>query len=189
MRLDDLVFVTSNAGKLREAAAVLGRELDHLDLDLPEIQTLDLAEVVRDKARRAWQATERPVLVEDTGLELRALGGFPGPLVRWLLASVGPAGICRIAGCFGDRGAVARCLVCAVDGSEEILGEGVVEGAIAEAPRGTGGFGWDTVFVPSDGDGRTFGEMSEKEKNRISHRRRAFVALREALSSFQRSHV
>lgn len=182
MQLDDLVFVTSNAGKLREAEAVLGRPIDHLDLDLPEVQALDLGEVVRDKARRAWEAIDRPVLVEDTGLELAALGGFPGPLVRWLLASIGPEGICRIASCFGERGATARCLVCAADGSTAVFGEGVVDGSIADTPRGAGGFGWDTVFVPCDGDGRTFGEMSEEEKNRISHRRKALVALRDALS-------
>jgi non-canonical purine NTP pyrophosphatase (RdgB/HAM1 family) len=150
---------------------------------LPEVQTLDLAEVVRGKASMAYERLGRPVLVEDTALELAGLGGFPGPLIRWLLASVGPEGICRIASCFGEAGATARCLVCATDGSEEIVGEGVVEGAIAPEPRGQGGFGWDSAFVPSDGGGHTYGEMSEDEKNLISHRRRAFVALREALAA------
>jgi non-canonical purine NTP pyrophosphatase (RdgB/HAM1 family) len=182
MQFEDLLFVTSNIGKLREAEAVLGRSLDHCGLDLPEVQTLDLAEVVRDKARIAYERLGRPVLVEDTALELAGLGGFPGPLVRWLLASVGPAGICRIASCFGDAGATARCLVCAAEGSEEFFGEGVAEGTIAPQPRGEGGFGWDSAFVPSDGGGRTYGEMSEKEKNLISHRRKAFIALREALA-------
>ena len=183
MRLDDLVFVTSNLGKLREAEAVLGRSLDHCGLDLPELQTLDLEEVVRDKARAAWKHLGRPVLVEDTSLELTGLGGFPGPLIRWLLVSVGPEGICRISGCFEDRRATARCLICATDGSVEVFGEGVVEGAIARSPRGDGGFGWDTTFVPSDGGGRSYGEMSEEEKNLISHRHRAFIALRDALGS------
>jgi XTP/dITP diphosphohydrolase len=59
------------------------------------VQTLDLAEVVRHKARTAWEHLGRPVLVEDTALELTGLGGFPGPLVRWLLVSVGPEGIWR----------------------------------------------------------------------------------------------
>ena len=183
MRLEDLVFVTSNVGKLREAEAVLGRHLDHSDLDLPELQTLDLMKVVRGKARTAWEHLERPVLVEDTGLELAGLGGFPGPLVRWLLASVGAEGICRVAHCFDDPRVTARCLVCATDGSVEVFGEGVVEGTITSAPRGVGGFGWDSVFVPAVGDGRSYGEMSEEEKNRISHRRKAFAALREALEN------
>jgi non-canonical purine NTP pyrophosphatase (RdgB/HAM1 family) len=183
MRLEDLVFVTSNLGKLREAEAVLGRPLDHSDLDLPELQTLDLMEVVRGKAKTAWERVERPVLVEDTGLELAGLGGFPGPLVRWLLASVGAEGICRVARCFDDPRVTARCLVCATDGSVEVFGEGVVEGTITSTPRGVGGFGWDSVFVPSAGDGRSYGEMSDQEKNRISHRHKAFVALRKALEN------
>jgi len=181
MILDDFVFVTSNLGKLREAEAVLGCTIDHSALDLIEIQSLDLVEVVRDKAARAWQELRRPVLVEDTGLELAGLGGFPGPLVRWLLASVGPVGICRIAQCFGDPRATARCIVCATDGSAEVFGEGVVQGTIAAEPRGENGFGWDTAFIPDDGDGRTYGEMTEDEKNLISHRRKAFLALRDAL--------
>ncbi len=181
MLFDDLVFVTSNDGKLREAEAVLGRSLDHHALDLPEIQSLDLEEVVRGKAASAWEELGRPVLVEDTGLELAGLGGFPGPLVRWLLTSVGPEGICRIAHCFSNPRATARCLICATDGTAEVFGEGVVDGLIAEAPRGPGGFGWDSAFIPSGSDGRTYGEMSEEEKNLISHRRKAFIALRDAL--------
>jgi len=183
MQLEDLVFVTSNLGKLREAEAVLGHRLDHQSLDLPELQSLDLEEIVRGKARAAWQRLARPVLVEDTGLELAGLGGFPGPLVRWMLVSVGAAGICRIAHCFGNAAAAARCLVCATDGSTEIVGEGVVEGTIAGEPAGRGGFGWDSAFIPNRGDGRTYGEMTEEEKSLISHRRRAFVALRDALQS------
>jgi non-canonical purine NTP pyrophosphatase (RdgB/HAM1 family) len=183
MHLDDLVFVTSNLNKVREAEAVLGRSLDHRALDLPEIQTLDLVGVVRGKATAAWERIGRPVLVEDTALELAGLDGFPGPLVRWLLTCVGPGGIGRIAHCFDDSRATARCLLCATDGTVEILGEGVVEGRIAARPRGRLGFGWDSVFVPDDPGDRTYGEMSEDEKNSISHRRRAFEALRKALAS------
>ncbi len=179
MRVDP-VFVTSNLGKLREAEAVLGTTLDHRALDLPEIQSLDLREVLRAKLRAGWQAIERPLMVEDTGLSLRALGGFPGPLIRWLLDSVGPEGLCRLADCFGDRRAKVQCLVGATDGVEEVFGEGVVEGSIADRPRGGGGFGWDGVFIP-EGSGRTYGEMTAADKNRISHRRLAFEALREAL--------
>lgn len=180
MRLDDAVFVTSNLGKLREAEAVLGCSLRHRALDLDEIQSLDLAAVVRAKAAAAYERLGCPVLVEDTSLELAALGGFPGPLIRWLLASVGPDGICRVAGCCDDRGATVRCLACLFDGSGEVLGEGVVDGRIAHAPRGRGGFGWDATFVPAGGDGRTYAELEPAEKNAISHRRKAFEALRVA---------
>ncbi len=182
MKLDELVFVTSNEGKLREAEAVLGIALRHRPLDLVEPQSLDLHEVVRSKAAAAFELIKAPVLVEDTGLELLGLGGFPGPLIRWLLASVGASGICRIAHAFGDPRAVARCVTCAADGSQIIVGEGAVLGTIAAQPRGRGGFGWDPAFIPDDGGGRTYGEMDDDEKNLISHRRKAFIALRDALS-------
>jgi non-canonical purine NTP pyrophosphatase (RdgB/HAM1 family) len=181
VRLGELVFVTSNEGKLREAEAVLGVALEHRALDLPEPQSLDLHEVVRSKAAAAFELLGRPVLVEDTGLELLGLRGFPGPLVRWLLASVGPDGVCRIVDAFGDRRAVARCIACAAGAGGPVLGEGAVLGTIARAPRGLGGFGWDSTFIPDGGDGRTFAEMDELEKNAISHRRKAFLALRDAL--------
>ncbi len=183
MRLDELIFVTSNLGKLREAEEVLGVKLEHSALDLPEVQSLDLEEVVRAKASAAFDRLGMPVLVEDTSLELVGMGGFPGPLVRWLLASVGPAGICRVAQTFGDPRAVVRCLACATDGSTERVGLGVVRGVIAEAPRGASGFGWDPVFIPDDGDGRSYAEMDEGEKNAISHRRRALLALRDVLTA------
>lgn len=181
MRLDDLVFVTSNLGKLREAEEVLGVKLLHRALDISEVQSLDLGEVVRDKARSAFARLGRPVLVEDTSLELAGLGGFPGPLVRWLLTAVGPAGIARLAHAFADPRAVVRCMTCACDGVEEAVGLGVVSGVIAEGPRGRQGFGWDSVFIPADGGGRTYAEMTQEAKNAISHRRRALEALRDTL--------
>jgi non-canonical purine NTP pyrophosphatase (RdgB/HAM1 family) len=176
-----LIFVTSNEGKRREAEEVLGVALSHRDLDLVEPQTLNVHEVVRFKVAAAFDAIGQPVLVEDTALELLGLGGFPGPLIRWLLASIGPGGISRLVHSFGDPRAVARCVTCASDGRDAVIGEGVVLGTIATEPRGTGGFGWDSVFIPDDGDGRTYGEMSDDEKNAISHRRKAFVALRNEL--------
>jgi non-canonical purine NTP pyrophosphatase (RdgB/HAM1 family) len=181
MDLEKLVFVTSNEGKLREAEAVLGIRLESRDLDLEEPQSLDIHQIVRSKATAALAELGSPVLVEDTGLELLGLGGFPGPLIRWLLASVGPEGICNIAGAFADRRAVVRCVACAASESGVVVGEGVVMGSIATEPRGLRGFGWDSTFIPDDGDGRTYAEMDEDEKNAISHRRKAFVALRDTL--------
>ena len=103
--------------------------------------------------------------------------------MKWLLSSVGAEGICKVAVCFEDARATARCLICATDGDTEVFGEGVVEGSIAPSPRGDGGFGWDSAFAPDDYGGRTYGQMSEDEKNLISHRYKAFVALRDALNN------
>jgi XTP/dITP diphosphohydrolase len=181
MKLERLLFVTSNRNKLQEAESVLGRSLEHQGLHIEEIQSLDILEVVRHKAASAFQRVGIPVLVEDTSLELEGLAGFPGPLIRWLLTSVGPAGICRIANAFGNPSATVRCVALATDGDLEVMGVGVVAGRIVSSPRGDQGFGWDSTFAPLDGDGRTYGEMSDDEKNAISHRKRAFEALRDAL--------
>ena len=181
--LADLAFVTSSPHKHREAEAILGLELERIALDLPEPQGLDVVTVAREKARAAYRLLSRPVLVEDTALELAALGGFPGPLVRWLLEAAGPAAIARLLDGFGDRAARARCAAVVWDGSRERLGVGVVEGAIARDPRGTEGFGWDVVFAPSWAGGRTYAELPPAEKNARSHRRLALEALKKQLTA------
>ncbi len=183
MQLEDLVFVTSNLGKLREAESVLGARLDHRALDLPEIQSLDLEEIVSAKAASAFARIKRPVLVEDTSLELIGLGGFPGPLVRWLLSSVGAEGICKLCKTFEDSHAIVRCIACATDGNTDIMGIGVIEGTIAASPRGKFGFGWDSAFIPHlekshPYHGCTYAEIEDNEKNQLSHRRKALDALR-----------
>jgi XTP/dITP diphosphohydrolase len=181
--LDDLVFVTSSDGKHREAQEILGFPLARADLDLAEPQGLDVVAVARAKARGAHARLGRPVLVEDTALELAALGGFPGPLVRWLLQAAGAAAIARILDPFPDRAARARCAALVWDGEREWLGLGEVNGVIVADPRGAGGFGWDAVFAPEWAGGRTYAELTPAEKNARSHRALALHALREKLAA------
>ena len=175
MRPLPIVFVTSREEKAREAER-LGFEIERLDLDLPEPQALDPSEIVEAKARAAYGAIGRPVLVEDSGLAIRAWGGFPGALVKWLEKSAGVPAIPAMLDGFGDRAAAAVCAIGYCDGGEVVTARGETPGAIAGAPRGAGGFGWDTIFVPEGGD-RTFAEMAPEEKDRISHRRRAWDAM------------
>ena len=170
-----LVFVTSRAEKAREAER-LGFAIERLDLDLPESQALDPSEIVEAKARAAYEAIARPVLVEDSGLAIEAWGGFPGALVKWLEKSAGVAAIPRMLDPFLDRGATAICAIAYCDGGEVVTARGEIRGAIAGSPRGAGGFGWDTIFVPEGGD-RTLAEMQPEEKDSISHRRRAWDAM------------
>lgn len=169
------VFVTGRPEKALEAER-LGFLLTRLDLDLPEPQALDPAEIVEAKAREAYRLLSRPVFVEDSGLAIRAWGGFPGALVKWLERSAGVAAIPRMLQDFADRRATAACAVAYCDGAELVAAAGSVEGTIAPEPRGAGGFGWDVIFIP-EGDTRTFAEMSGEEKDRVSHRRRAWEAL------------
>jgi len=179
---DRLLFVTSNAGKLREVEAILGAPVDQLALDLPEIQALDVEVVVREKARLAFDRVGRPVLVEDTGLSLDALRGLPGALVRWFLATIGPAGICALLPPDADRGATARTAVAYCDGGEVDVLTGETRGIVVPTPRGEGGFGWDPIFQPL-GATKTFAEMDQAEKNVYSMRRRALERLRDRLGA------
>lgn len=170
------VFVTGNPGKLREAERVADGRFEHIALDLPEIQSLDLRTVLEAKADAAWQALGRPLLVDDTGLELDALGGFPGPLIKWLLDRAGVAGISRIATRLGSMGATARCGLLYSDGERRIYAEAAVSGTIVRAPRGDRGFGWDTVFQPAGAPG-TYAELDDATKDAVGHRGKAWRSL------------
>lgn len=166
-------LVTGNAGKLAEARRIVGPGLDSVAVDLPEIQSLDLREVLLAKARAAFTAVGAPVVVEETGLELAALAGFPGPLVKWMLDAVGAEGIARTALALGDARATARCLLAAFDGERTVEGAGETTGQLVLPPRGPRGFGWDPVFRP-DGETRTYGELADEEKDRLGHRGKAW---------------
>ncbi|HUO86303.1 MAG TPA: non-canonical purine NTP pyrophosphatase [Thermoanaerobaculia bacterium] len=179
------VLVTGNRHKVAEAERILGRPVEQLALDLPEIQSLDLREVLAAKAAEAWRRLGRPLIVEESGLDLPALGGFPGPLVRWMLEAAGAAGIARTALALDDGRAVARCaLLLRRDGdpSGDLLVEAAVDGHLVLPPRGAGGFGWDTVFV-TDGERRTNAELSDEEKDALSPRGRAWRRLAPLLAS------
>ncbi len=180
--LAKIAFVTSSEHKHREAQAILGVTLERVALGLPEPQGLDVEAVARAKARLAFAELGRPVLVEDTALELAALGGFPGPLIRWLLESAGVEAIPRLLDSFPNRAARARCVALVFDGEREHLGSGCVEGEIAACARGASGFGWDVVFMPAWGGGRTYAEMPPEEKNARSHRALAFRNLARRLA-------
>jgi non-canonical purine NTP pyrophosphatase (RdgB/HAM1 family) len=169
------VFVTGRAEKAREAER-LGFRLERRDLDLPEPQALDPADVVEAKARDAYARLARPVVVEDSGLAIKAWNGFPGALVKWLEKSAGLETMARMLDRFPDRSATATCAVAYFDGERVVQGRGEISGTIAHAPRGKSGFGWDALFIP-EGSDRTFAEMSGEEKDRVSHRRRAWEAL------------
>jgi non-canonical purine NTP pyrophosphatase (RdgB/HAM1 family) len=176
----DLIFVTSNENKLREASAILGRALQRRDLEMREIQSIEVRDVVEEKARAAFAAIGEPVLVEDTGLYIKSLKGFPGALIKWVLGSMGNEGICRLLPPGSDRSAYAETGLCVYDGSELRTFFGRAEGRIADSPRGETNFGWDPIFQP-EGYDVTFAEMSADEKNGISMRARAFAKLREYL--------
>jgi len=174
------VFVTSNPNKWQEAQRILGYAIERVELELEEVQAETVVEVALFKARAAFDKLKRPVIVEDAGVELLGLGGFPGPYIKYWEKLGGLTSICRAADGLGDRRVRAVCAlgICSEAGSDVV--EGAIEGMLSLQPRGQSGFGWDAIFVPK-GEGRTFGEMSAAEKDARSHRRKAWELLRDRL--------
>ena len=175
-RLDRAALVTGNLDKLAEAERICGCSLRHEEIDLPEIQSSDLAEVAREKALEAWRRLQQPVIIDETSLELAALNGFPGPLVKFMLDAVGPEGIAGTAAALADSGASAVCLLAHYDGRDMVFGQGSSEGRLVLPARGASGFGFDTVFEPEGGT-LTFAELGDAGKDAIGHRGRAWRAL------------
>jgi XTP/dITP diphosphohydrolase len=191
-----LVLATANPDKAAEIGAVLRDAGLDLELvarpdDVPEVEETGttLEDNARLKAVALCEATGLPAVADDTGLEVDALGGAPGvhsaryagedvtyadnvaKLLREVAGVDAPARTARF-----STVAIARW----PDG-REVAAIGEVEGVIATETRGEGGFGYDPVFVPVEGDGRTFAEMSAEEKHRVSHRGRAFRTLADGL--------
>ncbi len=176
--MTDLFFITGNAGKFSEAKKFIPK-IKQLDLDLAEIQSLEAHEIIKHKLEEAKTKHNGQFIVEDVSVYIDGMNGLPGPLIKWFVKSIGCDGLAKLAKIFGDK-ASAKCIVGYFDGKETKFFEGEVNGKIVE-PRGEGGFGWDKNFVP-EGSKKTFAEMSQKEKNKISMREIAFKKLKEYLN-------
>jgi XTP/dITP diphosphohydrolase len=185
-----LLLATRNAHKLREFERLLpGVALDPLpdDVDTPLEDGDTYAANALIKARAAAAATGRAAMADDSGIEAEALGWLPG--VRTArFAGEDATDAENLAKLAAEAPAGTRlryvCVIAHVDADgEERLFEATTDGVVANAPRGLGGFGYDPLFVPDDGprDGRTMAELSDAEKDAISHRGRAARALAEWL--------
>ncbi len=146
-----ITYITGNQKKADFLEDYLEHPIEHMKIDLDEIQSLDLFEVVKHKVRQAYEHVKGPVVVEDTGLEFKAFGKLPGPLIRFFLDELGYEGICRLVD-GKERGAVGRCVYGYFDGKDEAYFEGVLEGSVAEKPAGKNGFGFDKIFIPKGYD-------------------------------------
>ncbi len=186
-----VVCASANPHKVAEIVDLMDGvvELEPRPHDLPDVEedADTLLGNARLKALAVCIATGMPALADDTGLEVAALGGAPG--VRTARFAGEPpsdernrAKMLHELANSNDRTARFRtvALLCFPDG-REIVAEGVCEGSIAESEHGDRGFGYDPLFVPAAGDGRTFAEMSMVEKHHLSHRGKAFRALAMAL--------
>ncbi len=179
-----LKVITSNPGKVAEyqkAFDELGIEMEHYRLPYDEVQTSDLEEVVNKGMDEIIAKGVRDFIVDDTGLFIDSLKGFPGVWSAYAQKTIGNKGILKLMDGVEDRGAEFRCCIgCDLDG-KRIVVVGVCRGVITEEAKGTDGFGYDPIFSP---DGKlTFAEMSVEDKNRISHRGNAVRHLIEELKT------
>jgi non-canonical purine NTP pyrophosphatase (RdgB/HAM1 family) len=182
-----LYFITGNAGKVREACAILapfGMEVVQEKMEIDEIQDRDAGKVSGHKAREAFARLRKPLMVEDTALHIAGLNGYPGALVKHFIESIGRQGIVDcVKG--KDASAEAVCALSYCDSSGKIRTfRGSVKGRISDTVRRGShefsDFGWDPIFIP-DGHKMTFSEMGVEEKNKVSHRMKAFGKLAEWL--------
>ncbi|KAK3686005.1 putative inosine triphosphate pyrophosphatase [Podospora appendiculata] len=169
-------FITGNKNKLTEVKAILepAIQVDSKELDLIEVQGT-LEEVTLDKCRRAADLVGGPVLVEDTSLCFNALGGLPGPYIKWFMTSIGHSGLNNLLAAYDDKSAKAVCTFAYSPGPghEPRLFQGITDGRIVQ-PRGPVFFGWDAIF---EYEGETYAEMDKAKKNTISHRFKALQKL------------
>lgn len=184
----EVLLATGNTHKVAEIQAILGDRWVVTAADPRVDETGDtFEENALIKARALAARTGELAIADDSGIEIDALGGAPGVRsARW--TSEGdwiPRVLRELDGVpAAGRGCRYVCAAAAVwpagagpGGRDEVVVRGVVEGVVPEAPRGTGGFGYDPVMQPVEGDGRTFAEMSDDEKHALSHRGRALRAL------------
>jgi XTP/dITP diphosphohydrolase len=170
--LHQITFASTNQNKFREVQSILARhgiEVEFARAELVEIQSDSLETIAREKARSAFAQVSRPVIVEDDGLFVSALGGFPGQYSSYVFKTIGNAGILRLLSGSHERSASFVSLIAFCYGGNVMVFEGRVAGRIAEQ-EAKGGWGYDPIFVPY-GAKKTYAEL--ENKNDYSHRRKA----------------
>ena len=192
-----ILFATSNPNKVEEASTVLGQSGHHVEQllvdgvppDFEEPKELGLEAVAAAKIRQALgliRGTEfegSAVMVEDSGIFLDAFDDWPGAESSDVEREIGLKGVLRMLADGRQRGAEYRAVAIVSDGAGTWDGTGVCRGRISETVRGNQGFGYDPIFIPDEGDGRTFGEWGDGKNSEITHRARAMNRLAELLNS------
>ncbi|MFH0752405.1 MAG: non-canonical purine NTP pyrophosphatase [archaeon] len=174
-----LYFITGNKGKIAEAQAILP-EVKSIELYLPEIQSLDPLEIIVEKLTTVKQR-EGEYFVEDTALYIECLNGFPGPLIKWFLQTLGNEGIYELVSHYENKNVQAKTIIGYTDNTETKFFTGELDGTIVK-PIGTDGFGWDPLFQPK-GHTKTLAEMTREEKNSISMRKASLMQMKDYLSN------
>lgn len=167
-------FITRNKNKFQEANRILSSyniEIEMININRFELQSDDLIEIAHHSALEAYKRLKRPLIVEDAGLFIRALKGFPGPYSSYVFKTIGIKGILKLLSGVDDRYAEFVSVVAFASQRGEIfVFKGITEGKISYSARG-GGWGFDPIFIPRGYD-KTYGELGDL-KNEISHRRKS----------------
>ena len=145
--MKNITYITGNQHKADYLASYLGHPIEYKKVDLDELQSMDLKEIIRHKVRQAYDVIKSPVVVEDTSLEFKALGNLPGPFVKFFIKQMPLEDICSLLN-GKDRSATARCMYGYFDGENEAYFEGSIEGVISEKPIGDRSFGFGKIFIP-----------------------------------------
>ncbi|HSX16444.1 MAG TPA: non-canonical purine NTP pyrophosphatase [Candidatus Saccharimonadales bacterium] len=184
--MTDITFITGNQNKADFLAKHLGMPVAHHKLDLDEIQSLDLHEVVEHKVRQAYGILKTPVLVEDASLSFAAMGRLPGTFIKWFIEEIGYDGLLKLASSLPDQTAHGNVCYGYYDGKELRLFDGEMHGRIAkEVQNGPLGFGFDPIFI-NDGYDKTRALMTEDEYDATSYRMDGIKKLREFLTPKQK---
>ncbi len=180
----EISFVTSNKGKVREFEQILQgvASVKQLDIDYPEMRADDPVEISMQAASALANELCKPIVVEDSGLFISALNDFPGTCSAYIHKRIGLPGILRLLEGVSERGCAYKSAVGYCEpGSDPIAFVGEERGKIALGERGSNGFGHDPIFIP-EGSSSTYGEMSDVEEKKM-FRRRAVKQLLEFLKS------
>ncbi len=173
MKLLQVTFASTNQNKYREVQSILsahGVAVDFAQVELIEIQSDSLEEIAKEKTKSAFAKVGRPVIVEDDGLFIDALNGFPGQYSSHAFKTLGNDGVLKLLAGFNNRSASFRSLIAFHDGKRLSISEGRIDGSISDTIT-EGGWGYDPIFIPAGFD-LTFAELKEK-KNEYSHRKKA----------------
>jgi len=177
----EILFITGNDNKVEEVRAITGLNVAAKNLEILEIQALDVEKVARAKALAAFQKTRRPVMVDDTGMNIEAIGGLPGAFVSWFLDTLKPDGILDLLAKKKNRNASVSTCIAYADKSGVFVFAGTVYGKISLSLRGDNGFGYDPIFIPKNSK-KTYAEMTADEKNKISMRKIALLKFKKFMS-------
>ncbi len=176
----NITLITGNLNKAKQFSRYI--PIKHHKLDLDEIQSLDIDEVITHKAKQAYEILKTPVLVDDVSLQINALGKLPGTFIKFFIEELGREGLCQLIQPYKDKSALATVALGYYDGEKLKIIKTQITGRILDKPRGDKGYGWDALVLLDDFN-KTYGEMETEELDKASIRNKAVQQLKEYLEN------